>query len=446
MIKSLTKITFIWLAFFFSSLALASYEAELKQLKSYLSDKQYIQAYDYSETLADDLAGEFAFDFMAGIAAFGAEKYQAAVFAFERVVIHDPMSYTGRYYLALSYKAVDNLHGAIVEFETLLTTRSTGSSLTDEQKANVVNQLKSVNRILSERKRRWSHEILFGVGSDNNINSGSSEDEIALPDGTLIPLFDSSKATSDGTYQARYALKYQQPLSQNQKLLFDFAVQNKHYVSHHEYNRQMLSVSIKYEQQLQENSTWYLGASTAPLWFSSEKYRTQNALNFGWQQAINTASNYGVNGLVADVKHNIYSDLDFERYQMNAFYRMQAKYQHMFLLNWYQDKNQKGFDHNSRMAVGISYIVSYPIYQNFTGNTLIKLEKQNYDEPNPLFGVYSDSVLSVVSTELAYTGFENQIIQLQLSYQDKRLDSEISAMKIYEYDRFEANLTWKYAF
>ena len=204
MIKSLTKVIFICWTLLFSSFAFASYQADLEKLKNYLDEKQYTQAYEYSELLADDLAGDLTFDFMAGVAAFGAEKYQKAIFAFERVVIIEPMSYNGRYYLALSYKNVDNLHGAIKEFETLLATPSTETSFTAQQRSNVVNQLKSLNREITERKRSWSHEISLGVGSDNNINSGSSIDEITLPDGTLIPLFDSSKATSDGTYQARY--------------------------------------------------------------------------------------------------------------------------------------------------------------------------------------------------------------------------------------------------
>ena len=208
----------------------------------------------------------------------------------------------------------------------------------------------------------------------------------------------------------------------------------------------MLSFAVKYEHQLADESSWYLGLSTAPLWFSSEKYRTQNALNIGWQKSIDTTSNYGFNVLAADVKHFVFQDLDFERYQMNAFYGIQSQFQHMFIFNVYQDENKKGLDHNNRLALGFSYIVSYPIHQDLTGNTLIKLEKQNYDEANPLFGVYSDSVLSVIATELVYSGFDNQVIQLQLSFQDKYLDSDVTAMKIYEYSRLEANLTWKYAF
>lgn len=446
MIKSLTKVIFIWWTFLFSSFVLASYQTDLEKLKNYLDEKQYTQAYEYSELLADDLAGDLTFDFMAGVAAFGAEKYQAAIFAFERVVILDPRSYNGRYYLALSYKKVDNLHGAIIEFEALLATPSTEKSFTDHQRTNVVTQLKSLKRQLNDRNRSWSHEISLGVGSDNNINSGSSEDAITLPDGTLIPLFDTSKATSDNTYQARYALNYKHPISQYQKLLVDFVIQNKHYFSHHEYNRQMLSFALKYEHQLANNSTWHLGASTAPLWFSSEKYRTQNALNLGWKKSISTASDFGFNAIAAKVKHFVYQDLNFERYQVNAFYRFQSEFQHLFLLNVFQDKNKRGFNHNNRKAIGFSYIVGYPIHENFTGNTLIKIEKQNYDEPNPLFGVYSDSVLSAIATEIAYSGFDNQIIKLQLSFQDKYLDSDVAAMKIYEYSRLEANLTWKYAF
>ncbi|AOW78264.1 hypothetical protein A3Q34_16290 [Colwellia sp. PAMC 20917] len=443
--NSVIKITAFGLVVFFSSLVSAANDTELSQLKKYLLEKNYSQAYRYSESLADELAGELAFDFLAGLAAFGSENYQAAVFAFERVVILEPTSFNGRYYLALSYQKVDNLYGAIVELNTLLANETINTSLTNEQRNQIETQLSWVNKQLVARKRSWSHDIALSVGSDSNINSGSSQDEITLANGTLIPLFDSSKATSDATYALRYHVNYQYPLSQYQTLLVDLSVQNNSYFSYGEYNRQMLNLSVKYERQLMNESSWYLGASTVPLWFSSNKYRNQNAINFGWQQLVNN-NNYGFNTSIAKVEHFVYQDLDFYHTQINAFYRIKAQYQHTFLINWYQDDNTKGLNHNSKTAVGASYIISYPIFNHLNGNSMIMFEQQNYEAPNPLFDVYSDATLAIISSELIYTGLEQQILQLQLSYQAKNLDSHLSAMKIYEYDRLKINLTWKYEF
>ena len=208
----------------------------------------------------------------------------------------------------------------------------------------------------------------------------------------------------------------------------------------------MLLLSLKFERQLLDESSWYLGVSTSPLWFSNDKYRTQNAINFGWKKPINSKSDYGFNGSIADVDHFVYDELDFERYQLNVFYRFRSKYQHMIFLRWYQDDNKKGVEHNNRTSKGASYVISYPIYSHLSGNSMIGYEKQNYKQPNPLFNAFSDSSVAIISTALTYKYFDKQILQLKLSYQDKHIDSKLSAMKIYEYDRLEVNFTWRYAF
>lgn len=440
------KITIVGVAFLFNSHVFASDESDLTQLKDYLLAKKFTLAYEYSKSLEFELAGELTYDFLSGLAAFGVKNYQAAIFSFERVVINDPSSFDGRYYLAVSYQKVDNLHAAVSEFETLLANGSTTKSITADQMSKVQHHLQWVNDQLADRKRTWSNEIAVSIGSDNNINSGSTQDGITLPDGTVIPLFDSSKETSDSYYSVQYHANYQYPLSQYQHLLFDFSVRDIHYFSHNQYDRRQFNFSVTYQYEMIDESSWYMGLSTVPLWFSKQKYRTENALTFGWQQPIDNTSQYGFNGLISKVDHFVYDELNFNRYKINAFYRFYTQFQHTFMLKGYQDKNKKGLKHNNKTAIGVSYMISYSILDKFGGSTMAMVEKQQYAQPNPLFNVYSDSFLAIISTELRYSGFDKQIIQLQLNFQDKDIDSELLSMKIYEYDRLEMNLTWKYAF
>jgi hypothetical protein len=75
---------------------------------------------------------------------------------------------------------------------------------------------------------------------------------------------------------------------------------------------------------------------------------------------------------------------------------------------------------------------------------MLRYEEQNYQAPNPVFNAYSDSSLAILSTELVYSGFDKQRLHLKLNFQDKKIESELAAMKIYEYDRLEISFTWKY--
>ncbi len=440
------KTTMLVVAFLVTAQVSANDESNLTQLKDYLLAKKFSQAYDYSKSLEAELAGELSYDFLSGLAAFGAERYQSAIFSFERVVINEPSSFEGRYYLALSYQKVDNLHAAVTEFEILLDNTSTSKSLTPTQISKLQGQLHRVKKQLIDRMRRWSNDIAFSLGSDSNINSGSGQDDITLPDGTVIPLFDSSKKIADESSSVQLHSSYQYPLSQFQSLLFDFSAQEKNYFSHSEYNRRMLRFAVKYKHAMIDDSSWYIGLSTVPLWFSKEKYRTEEALTFGWQQPIDNTSQYGLNGLISNVENFVYEGLDFNRYQMNIFYRFYATFQHTFMLKWYQDNNKAGLKHNDKTVVGASYMLGYAISDELSVNTMLMYEQQQHAQANPLFNVYSDSALAIFSTELMYSGFEKQVIQLQLNYQNKDIDSQLLAMKIFEYNSLELNLTWKYEF
>ena len=313
MINSVSKTAMVAIAFLVNAPVFASDESNLTQLKDYLLAKKFTQAYDYSKSLEAELAGELSYDFLSGLAAFGTKRYQSAIFSFERVVINDPSSFEGRYYLALSYQKVDNLHAAVTEFEILLDNTSTAKSLTSVQIDQVERQLQAVKKQLVNRMRRWSNDIAFSVGSDSNINSGSAQDDITLPDGTVIPLFDSSKEIADESFSVKFHSRYQHPLSQFQSLYFDFSAQEKNYFNHSEYDRKMFRFAVKYKHAMVDDSSWYVGLSTVPLWFSNEKYRTEEALTFGWQQPIDNTSQYGVNGLISNVENFVYEGLDFNR-------------------------------------------------------------------------------------------------------------------------------------
>ncbi len=418
----------------------------IDDLKQHLAAKQYQLAFALAEDLADSLAGDIEFDFLAGLAAYGAEQYQAAVFCFERVVIQRPSSFYGRYYLALSYRKVNNLAAAEAELNKLQTATSILPALSAEQKNKVEQQLKRIEQQLSAEQRRWNHDLTLTLGSDDNINSGSSLDAIELPDGSLIELFESSKATRDQGYSARYHGNYRYPIDQNKSLIFDFSLQYRNYSSHSEYKRQTLDFSAKYQQKLKNDKSFYLGVSTAPLWFSGEKYWDQHALLAGWQQSLDRNSGYGVNAAVAEIDHLIFDNLDLTRYQVNGYYHHQSSVHQLFIINGYQDDNKDGLKYNDKTVLGGSYVLSYPIYPDVTGSTMLMYEQQQHDARHPVFNAYSDSSLALISTKINYNGFDQHLLQLELSYQEKNVESKLDAMKLYEYQRFEANVKWQYRF
>lgn len=417
----------------------------INQLKEHIDAKEYQQAFVLADKLTYELAGEVEFDFLSGIAAYGAGKYQEAVFAFERVVILEPLSFHGRFYLALAYQKVDNVHAALNELDALLATQQLGVNLTNQQLGKISQQRQYIEESINNRERRLSHDITLAYGYDSNINSGTSLDAIELPDGTRVPLFDSSKMINATAVLARYHANYLHPFNQNQSLKFDFSMQQTQYHSNNDQKRTLFNFNVNYLHKISDDDTLNFGVSTTPFWFGGDKYKTQNSVFTGWQQKFNRNNDFGISVEYSQIDYFTFSSLDLERYRINAFYRYVTNVQHMFIANAYQDKNEFGETQNDKTSLTFTYALDYPIVENLTGSLALLYENQNYDGLNA-FGEYSDSELTKVTSRFNYTGFPQQLLQLEFSYQDTNVDSDLEAMKIYEYHRLTANLKWKYNF
>jgi len=440
MIKPLSIASLALAAVLSSNIAQAESQ-ELNQLKNYIDAKEYQKAFELSEQLTYEFGGESQFDLLAGIAAFASGNYQEAVFAFERVVLVNPKLFEGRYYLALCYRKLNNIDAAIVELEKL-----SSIALTQDQRYKVDTQLRRSRDDLLDIKRTWSQTVSLSLGTDRNINGGTSLDEVELPDGTVVPLLDSSKVIRDTSYAARYQAKYQHPINQYQIVEFDLGLQHLTYNHHDEYKRETYRVGATYRHKFLNDSELRVRVSTAPLFFANDKYRTQDALSLGWQQSYDRQHDYGINASVADIDYAEFSNLDLTRYQTSAFYRYQSQLQHMFLLNSYVDENKQGLAHNDRYVIGGSYTLSYPIMNNLSGSTMVSYEEQRYRRKNPFFNDFNHSSSFLTTMQFIYEGFKKQLIFLQLSYQEKDIESDNVGLKIYEYNRFESSVTWQYKF
>jgi hypothetical protein len=349
--------------------------------------------------------------------------------------------------LALSYQQVGNLGAALNELDVLLDIQKKDGLFTDKQ----ISQISLIHSYLykenSDLTRNFYQYISLSIGSDNNINSGSSLDNVELFDGTVISLFDSSKAISDSTLLARYHGNYVHDINQNQSLNFDFTMQQTQYQSNSDQNRSLMDAKVSFKYRVSPDTQLNIGVSTTPFWFAGDRYRTQNSVLVGWQQNIDRNSNFGVNSIYADVEHHVYGNLDLERYQVITYYRYAPApdFQHLFILNIYQDKNKLSLKFHNKTSVGLTYVLDYHIYKDFTGNLMLMHEHQKYDGLNT-FNEYSDSSLNMIASRFDYKGFSDQELQLRLSYQDNIIESDYASMKIYEYHRFEANVKWKYKF
>lgn len=94
-------------AFLFSITSLPSW-AKLTPLETALNNKNFKLAYKEGQQLLPSQAGEARFDFLFGLAAARVGEYDQAIFAFERVLAHNPNLHPARLELAASHLALGN--------------------------------------------------------------------------------------------------------------------------------------------------------------------------------------------------------------------------------------------------------------------------------------------------------------------------------------------------
>ena len=429
------------------------YPTVLEQLNQLLLNKDYIQAYEFADSHTYDYGGESEFDLLLGFAAFGNERYQEAVFAFERVVLTKPRSFVGRFYLAQSYSKVDNLAAAIRELEKLQ-----AEGLTDQQREKTNGLKKLINRQMINKKITWYQIISANIAYDDNINSATDQETIESPRGEFN-LPEASLKTEDNSFNVSYMAGYQHPFNQYQWLKIDFSANHFGFEKHNEFQRQQVALNVAYEQELLRGKLSLTGY-TKPLWLEQEVksdtieditgeverkidlYRTENGVSFGFQKSTSRKHGYSIGLNYAQVVNDVSPELDFTRSKVSLAYQYKTKLMHSFVLHYQQDENDlDGMEHIAKDAVGLTYQLAWPLTSNLLSSSFIMVEQNEYQGVHPIFEEIRDETLGYVSTQLIYRFSDHQQFKFQLNAQKKD-----SNLPLFTYERLEAVIGWQYRF
>ena len=440
----------------------AAYSELLNRLNLLLKTKDYLSAYQLADLNTYEYGGEPEFDLLAGFAAYGGEKYQEAVFVFERVVVSKPGSFLGRYYLALSYYKVDNLHAAITELEKL---QQRPLSQTQKEKTEAL--LERVNRDLVNRNLNWYALAAARIAYDSNINGGTDATSISIPIGDTtheFQLSDESRAIKDMSYGFSALAGYQHPLSQYQWLKLDLSANYLNYGKNSEFQRQQLGFTFAYEQELLRGKVSVSGFSR-PMWLEQEVasdgaanntttsaitkverevdlYRTDNGVSLFFQKNTSRKTSYRAGLSYSILDHELNSELDLSRLKVSGAFQYKTRLLHTLSSYYSKDDSKQGdFDHNAKTAVNLTYQLTWPITNTLVNNNSVALEQHEYQAPHQLFQKTRKDDLSVLSSQLIFNTSDALQLKLQLNLINR--DSNID---LFDYDRLELSGSWQYRF
>ena len=148
-------------------------DALTDRAKQLLRDRQHKQAYDLLLPQEPARAGDPEFDYLLGIAALDAGDPERAIFALERVLAMQPNNHVARAEIARAYLAVGEREAARREFQTVRE-----QSIPEDAKQTVDRYLSAIAAADVTQVQGYFE---IGFGHDSNVNSATSNSQIALP-------------------------------------------------------------------------------------------------------------------------------------------------------------------------------------------------------------------------------------------------------------------------
>ena len=169
----------------------AGADAVTDRAKALLQRKDAAAAYKLLLPLEPQRAGDPEYDYLLGIAALDAGDPERAVFALERVLALQPDNLQARAEIARAYFEIGERDTAKREFEAVRSRDIPG-----EVRGTIDRFLSAIE---AARKRRFSAYIELAAGHDTNVNSATSQSQVAVPffGGAIVQLAPGSTRIKD---------------------------------------------------------------------------------------------------------------------------------------------------------------------------------------------------------------------------------------------------------
>ncbi|MBQ4799503.1 DUF560 domain-containing protein [Pseudoalteromonas sp. MMG006] len=413
------------------------YVKMLGEIQYLISNKQYSKAYKQSQKYYKYL-GEPDFDYLLGISALNSGVSAPAVFAFERVVEDKPQWYEARLYLIKSYITANNLPAANSQALALIHNKTAS----DRVKTAAQNLLEISQNKQRVNARSFNQSIEFAYGKDGNVNAGTSEDTILIPNLGEFLLSPDSKSTDDSYVKLNYRGHYLHPIDQQSALSVGISTDWYKFSELSQYDRINTRLSARYQQQL-NNTRWYVQAGVIPLLLDGELYRTETSVVGGANYQLDKQLSLFSAVTLGHINNSFDEKLDNSFYSLNigASY-MSSSWLHSVSANHKSEiASIDTGDFNARNINGVYYQVTALLGQQWQLSAQTGYQWIEYQDEHPLFMQDRDDSLLILSSSLRYLVTKQLAVQLALNYQDKT-----SNISLFEYDRFDTNLSASYSF
>lgn len=359
----------------------ASADDDTKQAQRLLKAGKGVQAYELLKGHAEAKAGDPEFDLLLGMAAIDAGKPNQAVFALERVLDAQPDNDLARAYYELGENDT-----AKEEFEAVR-----GKQLPSSVAATIDRYLSGIEQRLGATRTRYDVFFETGLGYDSNVNSATSDNQVALPalGGLVFTLNSNSTALDSMLWLINAGFNFYTPLRQDITLFGGIEFDNRLSVHESDFTQHLANGSLGINLRRGVDQYRFVGQAQRFIVGGSD-FRDYGGFNVQWQRDLDTNNQITVFGQFAVVRYPDQNIRDVDRVAGglgwgHAFSGAGRPVMYATVDGGSEFETHSGADHIGRDFAGLRVGGQYALNDRWYALTSLEYERSFYGGPEPFF-------------------------------------------------------------
>jgi tetratricopeptide (TPR) repeat protein len=418
------------------------------KLNRLISAGQYQEAIILAETGLSEWEGESTFDFLYGLASLETDEPNEAVFALERAAAtsqDDILRGRARLELARAYFVTNNLSASQNLFNVVLEGNPPANV-----RQNIEAFLQLIETRQNARESTFNWTLSSSVGSDDNINSATSNSLIDTPLIGQIELNQDGRETDDNFNNSSLAMGYNYPLDRNRSIDARLNLTHLDNFSTDQFDIDSVRGELAYLWG-NETNRFRHGVSINQVNLDGEGFQDAVALNSSWQRTGSNGWYQTASAAYTQIRFDTgnsaeLNDLrDVDQILLTAGLTKIAGALTQSLNLYHADEdpeNPNGGSHNGRKFTGLAYSVLYRLNAQHTPYFRISVQDVEHDDEHPVFinTVRSDD------NQSATAGWFWQANRKLMVTGDVSYTENSSNIELFDFSRFRFQAGFRYRF
>lgn len=356
---------------------------DIIQLEDYANNNDHQQGYTLAQKILFHWEGDPTFDFLYGVHAIETGHYDEATFAFERLTLLNPKTLRYRLELARALYFNENLDTAKSEFEIAL-----ASNPPENVKTNIQYFLNKINQAKQKASHDWSIGVGFNTGYDSNINSGTEEDGVDLPNIGFVSLQDEAQSQGSSFTQLTTQGLYSYSHNKHHSLDASLSTTHKRNSEVTTYDLDVINLFTGYSWQPTQRIRVQGGLNYSNVKLDGTAYQNQTTVNalalYTTQTGYSFSSNVNLGSREAESETA--PDADVSLFSLSLIWpSTQTKTTNLSLYFGDDKVNSSTLAHFGKTILGLNYGTQLLITPSVIRSMVITINNTEYQAPDPSF-------------------------------------------------------------